>query len=197
MSSDGRAVDQLLHQHSVADARPLGTIWSRKIRLIRFQWGCFDLSIKMGNLYVGCSVVHAGPQWPVQADMNNLSPNWCFDFSFCYKFSYKTFGPFSFEKGRVNYTNEMDHGCWTGLEFRRGRVIQQNGPEHVVQAHRCCRGQAQEDKSNSELNQKVSLGLFGSTFFWPAFLKIWLWRESEYHYDYVWRKIKLFIRLRI
>jgi hypothetical protein len=27
--------------------------------------------------------------------------------------------------------------------------------------------------------------------------RIWLWEESEYHYDYVWRKIKLFIRLRI
>jgi hypothetical protein len=27
--------------------------------------------------------------------------------------------------------------------------------------------------------------------------RIWLWREPEYHYDYVWRKIKLFIRLRI
>jgi hypothetical protein len=24
-----------------------------------------------------------------------------------------------------------------------------------------------------------------------------LWGESEYHYDYVWRKIKLFIGLRI
>jgi hypothetical protein len=27
--------------------------------------------------------------------------------------------------------------------------------------------------------------------------RIWLWEESEYHYDYVWRKIKLFIGLRI
>jgi hypothetical protein len=27
--------------------------------------------------------------------------------------------------------------------------------------------------------------------------RIWLWGESEYHYDYVWRKIKLFIGLRI
>jgi hypothetical protein len=27
--------------------------------------------------------------------------------------------------------------------------------------------------------------------------RIWLWRESEYYYDYVWRKIKLFIGLRI
>jgi hypothetical protein len=27
--------------------------------------------------------------------------------------------------------------------------------------------------------------------------RIWLWEESEYHYDYVWRKIKLFIELRI
>jgi hypothetical protein len=27
--------------------------------------------------------------------------------------------------------------------------------------------------------------------------RIWLWKESEYHYDYVWRKIKLFIGLRI
>jgi hypothetical protein len=27
--------------------------------------------------------------------------------------------------------------------------------------------------------------------------RIWLRRESEYHYDYVWRKIKLFIGLRI
>jgi hypothetical protein len=27
--------------------------------------------------------------------------------------------------------------------------------------------------------------------------RIWLWEESEYHYDYVWRKIKFFIGLRI
>jgi hypothetical protein len=27
--------------------------------------------------------------------------------------------------------------------------------------------------------------------------RIWLCGESEYHYDYVWRKIKLFIGLRI
>jgi hypothetical protein len=27
--------------------------------------------------------------------------------------------------------------------------------------------------------------------------RIWLWGEFEYHYDYVWRKIKLFIQLRI
>jgi hypothetical protein len=27
--------------------------------------------------------------------------------------------------------------------------------------------------------------------------RIWLWGESEYHYDYVWGKIKLFIGLRI
>jgi hypothetical protein len=27
--------------------------------------------------------------------------------------------------------------------------------------------------------------------------RIWLWEESKYHYDYVWRKIKLFIGLRI
>jgi hypothetical protein len=27
--------------------------------------------------------------------------------------------------------------------------------------------------------------------------RIWLWGESEYHYEYVWRKIKLFIGLRI
>jgi hypothetical protein len=43
----------------------------------------------------------------------------------------------------------------------------------------------------------ATLGLFGS-----AFLKIWLWRESGCGenlsiYDYVWRKIKLFIGLRI
>ena len=30
-----------------------------------------------------------------------------------------------------------------------------------------------------------------------AVRRIWLWEEFEYHYDYVWRKIKLFIRLRI
>jgi hypothetical protein len=30
-----------------------------------------------------------------------------------------------------------------------------------------------------------------------AVRRIWLWGESEYHYDYVWRKIKLFIGLRI
>jgi hypothetical protein len=27
--------------------------------------------------------------------------------------------------------------------------------------------------------------------------RIWPWGESEYHYDYVWSKIKLFIGLRI
>jgi hypothetical protein len=27
--------------------------------------------------------------------------------------------------------------------------------------------------------------------------RIWLWEESKYHYNYVWRKIKLFIGLRI
>jgi hypothetical protein len=27
--------------------------------------------------------------------------------------------------------------------------------------------------------------------------RIWLWRESEYHYDYVWRKIKLSMGFRI
>jgi hypothetical protein len=27
--------------------------------------------------------------------------------------------------------------------------------------------------------------------------RIWLYGESEYYYDYVWRKIKLFIGLRI
>jgi hypothetical protein len=27
--------------------------------------------------------------------------------------------------------------------------------------------------------------------------RIWLWGESEYHYDYVWKEIKLFIGLRI
>jgi hypothetical protein len=27
--------------------------------------------------------------------------------------------------------------------------------------------------------------------------RIWLWGEFEYHYDYVWRKIKLFMRFRI
>jgi hypothetical protein len=31
----------------------------------------------------------------------------------------------------------------------------------------------------------------------PAVGRIWLWGESEYNYDYVWRKIKLFIGLRI
>jgi hypothetical protein len=30
-----------------------------------------------------------------------------------------------------------------------------------------------------------------------AVMRIWLWVESEYHYDYMWRKIKLFIGLRI
>jgi hypothetical protein len=47
------------------------------------------------------------------------------------------------------------------------------------------------------------MGLFGSAFFLTSFSenlaveRIWLWEESEYHYDYVWRKIKLFIGLRI
>jgi hypothetical protein len=27
--------------------------------------------------------------------------------------------------------------------------------------------------------------------------RIWLWKESEYHYDHVCRKIKLFIGVRI
>jgi hypothetical protein len=27
--------------------------------------------------------------------------------------------------------------------------------------------------------------------------RIWLWGESEYHYDYVWMKINLFIGLKI
>jgi hypothetical protein len=31
----------------------------------------------------------------------------------------------------------------------------------------------------------------------PAVGRIWLWGEYEYNYDYVWRKIKLFIGLRI
>jgi hypothetical protein len=30
-----------------------------------------------------------------------------------------------------------------------------------------------------------------------AMRRIWLWGESKYHYDYVSRKIKLLIRLRI
>jgi hypothetical protein len=30
-----------------------------------------------------------------------------------------------------------------------------------------------------------------------AMRRIWLWGKSEYHYDYVWRNIKLFIELRI
>jgi hypothetical protein len=30
-----------------------------------------------------------------------------------------------------------------------------------------------------------------------AVVRIWLWGESEYYYDYVWRKIKLFIGLKI
>jgi hypothetical protein len=48
----------------------------------------------------------------------------------------------------------------------------------------------------------LSLGLFGSAFFTSfsknlAVERIWLWRESNYYYDYVWRKIKLFIGPRI
>jgi hypothetical protein len=27
--------------------------------------------------------------------------------------------------------------------------------------------------------------------------RIWLWEKSKYHYDYMWRKIKLFIGLMI
>jgi hypothetical protein len=30
-----------------------------------------------------------------------------------------------------------------------------------------------------------------------AVVRIWLWGESGYHYNYVWSKIKLFIWLRI
>jgi hypothetical protein len=41
--------------------------------------------------------------------------------------------------------------------------------------------------------------IFFLTFFFEnlAIERIWLWEESEYHYDYVWKKIKLFIGLRI
>jgi hypothetical protein len=44
--------------------------------------------------------------------------------------------------------------------------------------------------------------LFGSAFFTsfsenPAVERIWLWGKSEYYYDYIWRKKKLFIRLSI
>jgi hypothetical protein len=71
-----RAVDQLLRQHSMADTRPLGRIWSWKIKLIRIQWGCF-VSRSRWATYTAIrrvySVVHAGPQWSVRIDMNNLS----------------------------------------------------------------------------------------------------------------------------
>jgi hypothetical protein len=41
--------------------------------------------------------------------------------------------------------------------------------------------------------------IFFLTFFFEnlAIERIWLWEESEYYYDYVWKKIKLFIGLRI
>jgi hypothetical protein len=50
---------------------------------------------------------------------------------------------------------------------------------------------------------REDMGLVWFSFFLTSFSenltgrRIWLWGESEYHYDYVWRKIKLFIRLRI
>jgi len=34
------AMDQLQHQHSMADACPLDRIWSWKIKMVHIQWGC-------------------------------------------------------------------------------------------------------------------------------------------------------------
>jgi hypothetical protein len=54
-----------------------------------------------------------------------------------------------------------------------------------------------------ELDPRRGRHMFGSAFFLTSFSenlaveRIWLWGESRYHYDYVWRKIKLFIGLRI
>jgi hypothetical protein len=56
------------------------------------------------------------------------------------------------------------------------------------------------------LNSQQVLRIYGPvwfSFFLTSFSenlavgRIWLWRESKYHYDYIWRKIKLFIGLRI
>jgi hypothetical protein len=50
---------------------------------------------------------------------------------------------------------------------------------------------------------QLNLGPVWFSFFLTSFSenlavwRIWLWRESEYNYDYVWRKIKLFIGLKI
>jgi hypothetical protein len=65
----------------------------------------------------------------------------------------------------------------------------------------------------TEMNTKLETcswgcrtGHFGSiwfSFFLTSFFenlaveRIWLWEESKYYYDYVWRKIKLLIGLRI
>jgi hypothetical protein len=47
-------------------------------------------------------------------------------------------------------------------------------------------------------NVLVWFSFFLTSFFENlAVRRIWLRGESEYHYDYMWRKIKLFIGLRI
>ena len=58
-------------------------------------------------------------------------------------------------------------------------------------------------RRNLELMVFIFHGAVWFSFFLTSFSenlavgRIWLWGESEYHYDYVWRKIKLFIGLRI
>jgi hypothetical protein len=42
----------------------------------------------------------------------------------------------------------------------------------------------------------ISFAIIGFVWF-SSVWRIWLCGESEYYYDYVWRKIKLFIGLRI
>jgi hypothetical protein len=52
-------------------------------------------------------------------------------------------------------------------------------------------------------HRKNNIGPVWFSFFLTSFSenlavrRIWLLGESEYHYDYVWKKIKLFIGLRI
>jgi hypothetical protein len=51
---------------------------------------------------------------------------------------------------------------------------------------------------DSRANESVWFSFFLTSFSENlAVGRIWLWGESEDHYDYVWRKIKLFIGLRI
>lgn len=47
--------------------------------------------------------------------------------------------------------------CYSANKMSRGST---HLAHHVAQAHRCCTGQAQEDKSKSELTRKVFLSVY-------------------------------------